>query len=125
MSEPSQNVALLAKAAIPQYRFVRLSKDADREVEAAANAAEPILGVTQNATTAAGQAQSVYRGRLPVKVEASAAINDGDFVTGTTAGKAVATTTAEDYIGGQAISSAGADGDIFEIIPMDGHVPTA
>lgn len=99
--------ALTAK----KYYIVQLAADGD--VEVGESATDLLVGVLQNKPASGGAA--LYRFAGTSKVVASAAISIGDWVTTTSAGKAVATTTDKNVVIGRALEAATADGDIIEI----------
>lgn len=87
--------------------------DASGNVEVGESATDLLVGVIQNKPES-GKA-ALIRNAGTSKVVASAAIAIGAFVTTTSAGKAVTTTTDKDVVIGRALEAAGADGDIIEI----------
>lgn len=72
------------------------------------------LGVIVDGGRASGDPVTIqYSGEARVK--SSGTIGEGDAITATTAGEAVATTTDKDIVIGHALEAA-ADGDIFRIL---------
>lgn len=94
-----------------QYYIVQL--DASGDVELGEGATDLIVGVLQNKPLDTEGA--IYRFAGTTKVVASAAISIGDWITSTSAGKAVTTTTDKDFVVGRALEAATDDGDIIEI----------
>lgn len=102
----------IADAAISAFRFVKLTATG---VDVATAGTDVIHGVcTKEEGVLAGEATPIAV-EGTVKVVASAAISKGAFVTATTGGKAVATTTTGNIVRGIALTPAAADGDIIEI----------
>lgn len=101
-----------------QHTIVEL--DSTSRVVPATDAATPILGVIMNKPSAAGQAAEIAIVGSVVKCVASATINEGAWVTATTAGEAVATTTNLDNILGMALTTAPAANDLFEVVILGG-----
>lgn len=94
-----------------KYYIVQLN--ATGGIEVGEGATDLIVGVLQNAPISGGQA--LYRFGGTSKVVASAAIAIGAWVTSTSTGKAVTTTTDGDIVVGRALETASNDGDIIEI----------
>jgi len=92
-----------------QYYITKLTSTG---VDLAGTATSLICGVLQNTPDTGEQATVQFLGTSKVKAGGNVAI--GDWVTATTGGKAVATTTDKDFVVGQALEVA-VDGDIFEI----------
>lgn len=102
--------SVLADAAITQFRLVKITSTG---VDVATASSDKIFGVEQNGCALGEQACVRFAGTS--KVTASAAISVGDYVTATTGGKAVTTTTDKHKAAGIALEAATADGDIIEI----------
>lgn len=94
-----------------RYYIVQL--DASGNIEKAESATDFIVGVLQNKPES-GEA-AIYRFGGTTKVVASAAIAIGAWVTATSAGTAVTTTTDGNIVVGRALEAATAAGDIIEI----------
>lgn len=94
-------------------RYYAVQLDASGNVEIAESATDLLVGVLQNKPESGGAA--LYRFAGTTKMVASAAISIGDWVTTTSAGKAVATTTDKNVVLGRALEAATADGDIIEV----------
>lgn len=111
-----QAVSLTAAADLSalQYTFVKL--DSAGKVVAVAAATDIPVGVLQNAPTSGKTAEVVVHG--VTKLKASAAITTPKLVgttsTGTAVGLAAGTDTTK-YILGQAITPAGASGDVITV----------
>jgi hypothetical protein len=104
-----------------QYRFVKLDSVQNKVVAATAGT-DKIIGVLQNAPVSGGEARvTLLNATGTIPVIASTIIALGAYVTATTGGKAVTTTTAGNVVAGQALEAAGADGDMIEILPMNFH----
>ncbi len=99
-----------ADAAITQYRVV---KNTSTGVATATAATDKLCGVAQLGAATGDQVPVQLTGTA--KCVASAAISKGAWVTATTGGKIVATTTDHDVVLGQALEAASADGDIVEV----------
>ena len=98
-------------AAIVQYSIVEGSGNAQTVLAAAdATAASPLFGISQDAVTSAGGTVTV-RVSGTSKVKLAGTVYPGDFLTATTAGAAVATTTGGQAIIGKALQY-GVSGDI-------------
>lgn len=116
--EKSYNISRVAGSAVTIYRIV--TQAADGQVDHVADATERPLGV-------AAESQSTVGGSVPVatqqggvvKVEAGAAITAGASIeaAGDGTGRAITHTSGVgDYIVGQALTAAGAAGDIIEVL---------
>lgn len=105
-----------------QYRLVKRGTG-DNDVALAEAATAPILGAI-NQAPASGMPVGIQMGPV-IKVVASAAISKGDKLTGTTGGKAVATTTAGQHFIGFALDAASADGDVIRCRVAPGVVASA
>ena len=103
-----------------QFRFVKMS--AQNTVVVATAGTDKIIGVLQNAPALNDTARvTLLNAQGTTQVVASAAIAVGAYVTATTGGKAVTTTTAGNVVAGIAVDAAAADGDLIEIIPTSFH----
>src|SRR5690349_196842 len=101
-----------------QYRLVKLDSTQNQVVVATAGT-DNIIGYLQNAPKSGYEARvTLLNAQGTTQVVASAAISKGAFITATTGGKAIATTTSGDTVSGVAIDAAAADGDLIEVIPM-------
>ncbi|MFC8008945.1 DUF2190 family protein [Streptomyces cinereoruber] len=109
---PLQVKSELADAELTPRRFVKLTSTG---IDVATAGTDKIYGVMNKANTVpAGETAPVITEGTAI-VEASAAISKGAYVTATTGGKAVATTTAGHVVRGMALEAADADGDMIEI----------
>jgi len=110
----SGHKAYVATSAIAGEGYiVKLSSG---EVVVATAATDKFIGVTTNKAAAGEQTDIRLRNAQgTAKVKAGGTIAVGDYVTATTAGKAVATTTSGNLILGMALEAA-ADGDLFEVL---------
>lgn len=86
------------------------------EVVAATAGTDKIIGVTENSCEA-GEVVSVRLRNASgtAKVKSGGSVSIGDRVTATTAGKLIATTTANDEVVGLALEAA-ASNDVFEVM---------
>lgn len=110
---PTLTKSGLADAAIVKNRFVKLTSTG---IAASTAATDKIYGVHSGDVDAAtGETVPVIVNGT-AKVTASAAIAIGAYVTATTGGKAVTTTTAGNVVRGIALTAADADGDEIEIL---------
>lgn len=106
---PILTKTVIAGGAIEPHRFVQTSGSV------ATAATQKLMGVMAlDTAVAADQATPVIVDGSAI-IEASAAISVGDYVTATTAGKAIATTTAGNVVRGVALDEATEDGDLIEI----------
>lgn len=104
-----------------QYRFVKHGSTQNQVVVATAGT-DKIIGVLLNAPKANDVAEvGLLNGSGTYYVIASTSITKDAYVTATTGGKAVATTTAGHVVAGQALEAATNDGDVIEILPMNFH----
>jgi hypothetical protein len=104
-----------------QYRFVKLDSTQNKVV-VATSGTDKIIGVLLNAPKLGWEAKvGLLGGNGTYQIVASAAIALGAYLTATTGGKAVTTTTAGNVVAGQALEAAAADGDLIEIMPMNFH----
>lgn len=87
-------------------------------VDVATAATDKIIGVAMVNAAAADQVSVQMTGTA--KVLASTAITKGAWVTATTGGKAVTTTTDHHFVLGIALETVAADGDLLEIQLMQG-----
>lgn len=107
------SLAAGADLSAKQYTFVKMSGTG---VVGAAAATDVCIGILQNAPTSGKTAEVAVSGVS--KVKASAAISAGALVGVTSTGTAVALTVGTDttkYVFGQAITAAGAAGDIIAV----------
>lgn len=112
-SQSKISIAAGADLSAKQYCFVKLSGTG---VIAVAAATDIPVGVLQNAPTSGKTAEVSIDG--VVKLKASAAIAAGALVGTTSTGLAVAVVAGTDttkYVLGQAITAAGASGDIIAV----------
>jgi hypothetical protein len=104
-----------------QYRFVKHDSTQNQVIVATAGT-DKIIGVLLNAPKSGWEARvGLLNGSGTYQVVASTSISKDAYVTATTGGKAVTTTTAGNVVAGQALEAAGADGDLIEIMPMNFH----
>jgi len=104
-----------------QYRYVKHGST-QNTVVVATSGTDKIIGVLLNAPKANDVAEiGLLNGSGTYYITASAVIAKDAYLTATTGGKAVATTTAGNVVAGQALEAAGADGDIIEFLPMNFH----
>lgn len=103
-----------------QYHFVKMDTDAGDVVAAGLN--DLVLGVLQNAP-ALGLAAQVRTARgVSSKVVAGEEIAAGDMIQSNAAGRAITATGAAQKICGVAVTGAAADGEVIEVILLDGYV---
>lgn len=107
--------SITADNAIGQYRVVKVTSTG---CDVATAGTDAIIGVEQNGCAATEQAVVRFIGTT--KVVASAAISAGAWLTATTAGKVVTTTTDKNVVLGRALEAAAADGDVIECMLMLG-----
>jgi hypothetical protein len=104
-----------------QYRFVKHDSTQNQIVVATAGT-DKVLGVLQDSPRSGDVGRvTLLNGSGTTLITASAAISKDAYVTATTGGKAVATTTAGHVVCGQALEAAGADGDVIEILLTNFH----
>ncbi len=117
---PGQCLTFLSAAALDAHRVVKMNTTA-QQVAVATAAPDLQIGVTHNKATAASQEIGVIINGT-AKCVAAGNITKGAYVTATTGGAVIATTTAADrYIG---IAAQGAaSGDVFEVMIMPGVLP--
>jgi hypothetical protein len=101
-------------------RYLIMQQEADGDVAVATAATQDLVGVLLNKPAAENRA-AVVRMFGPVKCIASAAIDEGDAITATTGGKAVATTTDTNVVIGYALTAATADGEYFKLMLTGRH----
>ena len=112
-SESAISLAAGADLSAKQFTFVKMSGTG---VIAVAAATDVPVGVLVNTPTSGKTAEVVVAGI--VKLKASAAISAGALVGTTSSGTAVTLTAGTDttkYVLGQAITAAGASGDIITV----------
>ena len=112
-SQSKISLAAGADLSAKQYTFVKMSGTG---VISAAAATDVVIGVLQNAPTSGKTAEVAIDG--VTKLKASAAISAGALVGTTSTGLAVAVVAGTDttkYVFGQAITAAGASGDIITV----------
>lgn len=111
---PTNATTFTTAGAVAANRIVKYHSVANQVVVATA-ATEKFAGITEHAATAADQELGVLnRAGDTAKVLAAGNISYGDYVTATTGGAAVATTTAAAFYVGIARQSA-VSGDLFEV----------
>jgi len=104
-----------------QYCFVKLDSTQNQVVLATAGT-DKIIGVLQNAPVSGDVATvGLLAGSGTYKVRASTSIALNAYVTATTAGKAVTTTTAGHVVAGIALQAATAENDYIEVMPTNFH----
>lgn len=111
MSNPKLVKSFKADADIAKHTIVKVTSTGTATATADTDA---LLGVTLDLSAKTGEMADVVLDGI-VTATASAAISVGAWVTATTDGKAVSTTTEGKVVIGQALSSAGADGDYFDL----------
>lgn len=100
---------------VAPYIIVKLSSG---KVVAASAATDKPVGVLYNCPTASGTADVLSINAMGTgKVTAGGSINVGDFITSDSAGKAVATTTAGNFVVGIAVEAA-STGQVFAYQPI-------
>ena len=100
-----------------QYHIVWVANGIATLADDADVPGENIMGALMNKPKANENAEvALPHGGGTAKVKAGGSINAGDHLTCDSAGKAVATTTSDDYVFGVALEDADAD-DIFEYMP--------
>jgi hypothetical protein len=102
-----------AAAAVSPNRFVKIASGG--KAQHATAGTDVIHGVSDIDVAAATDDYIAVVTEGTAIVEASGAISEGAYVTATTDGKAVATTTAGHTVRGYALQAAGADGDKIEV----------
>ncbi len=105
---------LAAGEALTKYRFVKAAAT-EGQVDLCDAATDRPLGVTQQSAAAQGDAAPVDVLGV-IKVEAGAAVAFGAVVGTDASGRAVAKSTAGDFIAGTALEAAGAAGDIIAVM---------
>jgi hypothetical protein len=105
-----------AGADLSSYQHYIMTLDTNGRVNVAAGAGTPLVGVLLNKPAATGRAAEIAGPGCIAKVIAGGAINEGDWITSDSAGKATATTTAGDEVLGFAKTAASASGDLFEVV---------
>lgn len=100
-----------------QYYIVKLTNNAAVLATAGTDAIVGTLDEVPQGTTGSCSIAHVS-GSGTGKVVASGAISVGDLLTATTGGKAIATTTANDFVFGRALQAATQDGDVIEYEKM-------
>lgn len=106
-----------------QFRIVKVSDSG--KVDIAADATEAFLGVLNNKPADEGAAEVQIDGVAKIKMSAVAG-SAGAWITATTGGVGVATTTAEDYVIGQALEDWDASALArVRLAPTGMHYPTA
>lgn len=111
-SQRSMDFSKPADADLSAKQFY-IAKVTSTGVDLAGAATNALCGVIQNTPKSGEQADIRFLGTS--KVVASGSISAGAWVTADSSGKATATTTDKDFVIGQALEAAGADGDIIEI----------
>jgi len=96
-----------------QFRGVMID-DAGR-IAVQSGTTTPFIGILMNKPAAIDRgAEVAIRGSI-VKMEAGAAINERDAISGVAGGRGSATTDNNEYIVGRAVTPAAASADLFEI----------
>jgi hypothetical protein len=104
--------------AVAAYRFVAVS--GSNTIKQSALATEPIVGSSSEVSCALGEMTDFTREGLP-SITLGGNVTAGDRLTTDANGKAIATTTAGNYVGGIAMQSGIAD-DIIDYLPVYGKV---
>ena len=100
--------SFIAGAALAPYTAVKLAT-ARNTVEQATAATHKTIGITLGEATAAGQSIAVKKGGFALAEVGAGNWAKGAYLTPTTAGKLIATTTAADIVVGIAMEAATAD----------------
>lgn len=116
-------VSMLAAADLSTKQFLFVEETAAHTVNVTNAITDKAVGVLTNKPDTAGKVATVAVGGT-TKVIAGAAIVAGAYVAPMATGKAQ-TAVSTQYPRGQALDAAGADGDIIEILLIDGGVPLA
>ena len=118
MATDNQVLDLSFKAAADlsakQYYGVKVT--ANFRVNVAGAYGTSLIGVLQDAPSAAGDPASIFVGPGLCPAIAGAAFAVGSKLTTNASGKFISTTTANDTVIGYAVEAAGADGDIVTIL---------
>lgn len=102
-----------AATAIPAYRFVKTPG----ALAVATAGTDKILGVTGENGGGASENTTVNIGvGITAKLQVSAAVSVGAYLTATTGGKGVTTTTAGQVVRAIALEEATADNDVIEVL---------
>lgn len=117
---PVTDLTYEAGGDLSSSQYLIMQQEADGDVAVATAATQDLVGVLLNKPAAENRA-AVVRVFGPVKMIASAAINEGDAITATTGGKAVATTTDTNVVIGYAKTAASGAGVYFTCILTGRH----
>lgn len=109
-----------AGADLSSGRYLICQQEADGDVILATAATQNLVGVLLNKPAAENRA-AVVRMLGPVKCIASASIDEGDAITATTGGKAVATTTDTQIVIGYALTAASGVNVLFKLMLTGRH----
>lgn len=101
-----------------QYRIVNV--DSDGKAEASDATTDVMVGVLQNKPGAANRAAEIAIDGVS-KLEAGAAINEGDKITAVAGGRGSATTAATAHYVGVALTAAAGSGALFEVLINPGQ----
>lgn len=120
-AENVQTISGIAGEVLPIYRFVQLQSDGQFDLGGAAGDDERMDAVTAEAAAVIGDTVALAPTSQPaiMKVEAGEAIAVGGLVAAAqTTGKALAASAAGagNYSCGVALTAAGADGEIIEVL---------
>lgn len=108
-SQPALLRSDTADAAVVEYTFAKITSTG---LDTAATATSKIVGVFQR-TAASGEEATIACGGT-TKIKLVGTVSRGDKLTASTAGKAIATVTDKDVVGGVALED-GVTGDIIEM----------
>ena len=102
---------------LTQYTIVKLDTSNQNQVLEATAGSDPIAGVVTGfgKDGSENDAVQVQKGGFSTKVLMSASCNIGDWITATTGGKGIATTTDHANVIGRALEAASEDGDLIEV----------
>lgn len=109
------SVTLPAAGDLSTNQFRGVYIDNNGRVAVNTGTATPFIGILMNKPGAIDEgAEVAIRGSI-VKMEAGAAINERDAVSGVAGGRGSATTDDLEYVVGRAVTPAAASADLFEI----------
>jgi len=106
------NQAFVADTDLSSYQYYPVKMDSDEEAALASDAGDFMLGVLQNAPSAAGRTATVALDGI-TKAVGGAAITAGSKVQVGAGGKFVTQTTG--VLAGQALTTCGADAELFSL----------
>lgn len=111
-AEPTFTRVSAADLSGKEYLIAKI--DANGKADIATAGTDDIIGVITEGGKASGDPVTI-QDLTDVSVTMSASCNEGDWITATTGGKGVATTTDGDVVLGWAMEAAGADGDRIKV----------